>query len=126
MGGAKRGHKGDPWSGARDGVSLKRASRRTWMEAQGQRSRGRDKTGQRESSRPYSGASDRGGLTKWGKLGSDTAKFTGDQRSSGLGQWEPSRGPGNQYLDKCLHLQVEFDNLLVADSDVDILGGRHV
>lgn len=30
------------------------------------------------------------------------------------------------YLDKCLHLQVEFDNLLVTDSDVDILGGRHV
>ena len=30
------------------------------------------------------------------------------------------------YLDKRLHLQVEFDNLLVTDPDVDILGSRHV
>lgn len=36
------------------------------------------------------------------------------------------RRPKNLYLDKRLHLQVEFDNLLVTDPDVDVLGSRHV
>lgn len=67
-----------------------------------------------------------GVLTKWGKRESETAELPGDQRSSGVGRLEPSMGPGHQYLDKRLHLQVEFDNLLVTDPDVDILGSRHV
>lgn len=63
---------------------------------------------------------------KWGKRESATAERPGDRRSPGLARLEPSTGPGNPYLDERLHLQVEFDNLLVTDPDVDILGGRHV
>lgn len=36
------------------------------------------------------------------------------------------QGSRDQYLNKRLHLQVKFDNLLVTDPDVDILGSRHV
>lgn len=85
------------------------------------------KGGQRERSRPESGAGDqRGRPDPAGEAREGARGLRGGQRSSGLAQLEPSRGPGSQYLDKRLHLQVEFDNLLVTDPDVDILGSRHV
>lgn len=137
MGGTKQGHKGEAWSGEGDiGVSRMTASRRhpdgssrPMVEGKGSKGYREEAAGHRATckcSGPVVSPPTAGVLTKWGKRASETAELPGDQRSPGLGRLEPSMGPGNQYLDKRLHLQVEFDNLLVTDPDVDILGSRHV
>lgn len=44
----------------------------------------------------------------------------------GLPRAEGPEQPRSRYLDERLHLQVEPDDLLVADADVDVQRGRHV
>lgn len=126
MGGTKQGHKGEARSGeAGMGVSRKRESQRHPARASRPQVKRKGPKGYREEvaghgARPAGRSSPSGESSEWDR------GAQGHQRSSGLGRLEPSTGPGNQYLDKRLHLQVEFDNLLVTDPDVDILGSRHV
>lgn len=125
--GAGGATKGQPGQGRGTWGSRERASQRhpdggsrPRVKGKGPKGAGEEGAGQR------AGPATRGGdRTERGKPGRGPRAH---RRPAALGfrAAGAQQAPGHQYLDKRLHLQVEFDNLLVTDPDVDILGSRHV